>query len=252
MSLGDINMKIIIFGFGMIFGSFLGVIIDRLPLKRNISTGRSMCDTCQRPLKALDLIPVGSYILSKGKCRHCGSKLPLRYPLLEILTGFLYLLAFMRFNFEYQFFIAVILASLLIIITFIDIDHMIIFDRFHILIFILGIVEYMYYRDALASRLLGMVIIALPYLILAIITKGIGGGDVKLISSVGFLLKAPNTALAFFISTIVGAVYAVYVLLQKKMSGKDAIPFGPFLCIGIYIAYLYGTELIAFYFNLFI
>ena len=245
-------MKIIIFGLGLIFGSFLGVIIDRLPLKRNISTGRSMCDACQTPLSALDLVPVLSFLKSQGKCRHCGSKLSWRYPLLEVLTGFIYMIAYIKFGLEARFFIAIVLASLLIVIAFIDIDHMIIFDRFHILIFILGLTEYFIYRDALGSRLLAMIIIALPYLILAIITQGIGGGDVKLISSVGFLLKVPNTVLAFFISTIVGAIYAVFVLLQKKKSAKDAIPYGPFLCIGIYIAYLYGTEIIALYVNLFI
>ena len=244
-------MSGIIFVFGTIFGSFLGVVIDRLPAKRNIATGRSMCDNCHVLLGPLDLIPIFSFLRTKGRCAHCGTQLSLRYPLLEVLTGLAYMLCYMVFGLSFNFYIGLVLSSLLIVTAFIDIDTMFIYDRFHVLILLLGLVSVVYNPSLLRSGLLGMVIVSLPYLILAILTQGIGGGDVKLIAASGLLLGAPNTVLAFIISTLIGGVYAVYVLLSKKQDAKSAIPYGPFLCIGIFVAFLYGPNIIHSYLSLF-
>ena len=105
--------------------------------------------------------------------------------------------------------------------------------------------------ETIPTRLLGLVIVSIPYLLLALLTQGIGGGDVKLMAAAGLVLGAPNTVLAFVISTLIGGVYGIYVLISKKHGAKDPIPFGPFLCIGIFTAYLYGPAIINWYISLF-
>ncbi len=244
-------MNIIAFVLGTIFGSFLGVIIDRLPSGRNIATGRSQCDSCSKTLGPLDLIPIFSFLKSKARCAYCKSPLSWRYLHLELITGLAYLLVYLKTGIQIEFILGAILASLLIVIAYIDIDTIMIYDRFHVLILILGLCFWILDPGTLNSRLLGMVIVSIPYLILAIVTKGIGGGDVKLIAAAGFLLAWPNTLLAFILATLLGGVYGIYLLLSKKSSAKDAIPFGPYLCIGIFIAYLYGPMIINFYISLF-
>ncbi len=244
-------MNSLVFVLGLIFGSFLGVIIDRLPQERNIVAGRSMCDTCERSLEWIDLIPLVSFIMFKGRCRRCKTKLSYRYPLLELITGSAYLMAFHVFGLSYMSLVAMILASVLIVIAFIDIDTMIIYDRFHVILLALGAIVIALNPSSLKSGLLGIVIVSVPYLILAIVTQGIGGGDVKLIASAGLMLGASNTVLAFVLSTLVGGVYGVILILGKKVSAKDAIPFGPFLCIGIYTSLLYGDKIVSAYLSLF-
>lgn len=209
-----------------------------------------MCDTCQTYLGPADLIPFVSFIKTKGHCNHCQTKLSMRYLLLEGLTALAYWLVYMKTGLHIEFLIGASLASILIVIAFIDIDIMIIYDRFQFLIAAIGIILMIMDPTSFNSRLLGLVIVSVPYLILAILTQGIGGGDVKLIAVAGLVLGAWNTVLAFIISTLLGGVYGIWVLLSKKHSPQDAIPFGPYLCIGIFIAYLYGPSIIQFYISL--
>ena len=240
-------MQFVFFTLGSIFGSFLGVIIDRLPAKRNILTGRSECDSCHTLLKPLDLVPIFSFLLNKGRCRHCNSKLSPRYLYLEILTGFAYLLAYRQFLFSFDLIIALIFASLLIVIAFIDIDPMLIYDKFHLFIILLGLAQLFHDPSNWKNQLIGAIIISVPYLILALITQGIGGGDVKLSFSAGFLLGVPSVVVGFILAVILGGIHAVYLLKVKGVELKTAIPFGPYLCIGFFIAALYGPQIATWY-----
>lgn len=237
---------------GLVLGSFYGVVIDRLPANRNIATGRSECDNCHHELGALDLVPIFSFLIQKGRCRYCKTKLSWRYPLLEVLTSLTFLLSFMRFGLTLQTALACALASILIIITFIDIDTMIINDRFHVLIFLLGLIQLFILEGNFISSLVGTVIVSVPLLIIALITKGMGGGDIKLMASSGFLLGATNIVVAFFIGVIIGGLYGIFALALKSKGLKSEIPFGPYLCFGIFCAYLIGTELVSMYLSLFI
>ena len=244
-------MKFMIFMLGMLIGSFLGVVIDRLPAGRNIAVGRSECDNCHTQLRPLDLIPIVSFALSQGQCRHCRTRLSLRYPLIEVLTGFAFLMVYNNNGSVFEVMIGFSLASVLIVVAMIDFDTMYIYDRFHIILLLLGIVLIANDPSSIKMRLLGTVIVSIPYLILAIITQGIGGGDVKLIAAAGLVLGAPNTVVAFIISTLLGGIVAVYIVLFNKKKAKDAIPFGPYLCIGIFTAFLFGNQIINYYINLF-
>ncbi len=237
----------LVFIFGLIMGSFLGVIIDRLPRKESIATGRSRCETCNRNLSALELIPLVSYFIQGGKCKSCKTKLSLRYPLLEILTAISYLLVYTKFNLSTQTVFALIFTSILIIIAFIDIDTLMIYDRFHFLILILALIEAVIFKKNIFHLVIASLIIALPLYIVAIITGGIGGGDIKLMFASGFLLGITNILVAFVIAVVLGGSYGIVTLLNKKHNRKDAIPFGPFLCMGLYFAMLYGTQLSSWY-----
>jgi len=242
---------LIIFIIGTFFGSFFNVVIYRLPIKKSIVYGSSSCTSCNTPIKPYDLIPVLSYLGLRGKCRHCGASISIRYPLIELLTGITYLLLYLQFDLTTSFFIGLPLVSLLIIIAMIDFDTMEIMDRFHIMILILALIT-IYFSDlSIYSHIAGFFIISVPLFIVALITGGLGGGDIKLIAVAGLLLGLSSTLVAFMIASITGGLIALYLLIFKKESRKAAIAFGPYLCIGIYVAYLYGPEIISWYVSLF-
>ena len=238
---------IFIFVFGLIMGSFLGVIIDRLPRGESIAKGRSRCEYCDRNLSATELIPILSYVMQKGKCKNCQTKLSLRYPLLEILTGIAYLLSYLKFGLTLKLVFALSFTSILIIITFIDIDTMMIHDRFHVLIILLGILEAIIYKKNILNLVIAAFIISLPLYVVAVVTGGMGGGDIKLMFASGLFLGIKRIIVSFVIASIVGGVYAIYTLIAKNHNRKDAIPFGPFLCIGLFISMLYGAQISAWY-----
>ena len=241
---------IVVFVFGLIFGSFLGVVIDRLPKGESIVFGRSHCNVCQRDLSAPELIPVLSYFIQGGKCKQCHTKLSLRYPLLEILTALAYLFAYLHFGMGIEFVFSLIFTSILIIIAFIDLDTMIIYDRFHVLILMLGFIEAFIFKKNFLHLILASFVVSVPLLIVALVTGGMGGGDIKLMFVSGFYLGVRRILVGFIVSVIVGGSYGIYTLVTKKHSGKDAIPFGPFLCLGLYVSMLYGIQISTWYLSL--
>lgn len=238
---------------GSIFGSFYNVVIYRLPRKESIVVGSSHCTNCQAKIKSYDLIPIASYLLLGGKCRQCNQSISIRYLLIELLTGISFLLTYLRFGLTPSTLIGLILVSLLIIIAMIDIDTMEIYDRFQIMILLLAI-PYMIWisPNPFISHVIGFFIISIPFYVIAIITNGIGGGDIKLIAIAGLLLGWQSTLVTFFISSLLGGFVAIFLLITKKQEKQSLIAFGPYLCIGIFISYLYGYQLIEWYINLII
>lgn len=242
---------LLVFIFGTILGSFFNVVIYRLPKKESIVIEPSHCTQCGQKIKPYDLIPILSYGLLKGRCRHCGAKISIRYPLVELLTGLSFLLVYLRFGFQFEFFIGLILTSILIIITMIDIDTMEINDRFQIMILMLAIITIFTQDVNILEHLIGFFIISVPFFIIALITEGLGGGDIKLVAIAGLLLGYKRIFVAFLIAALIGGVYAIYLLTLKGQSQKKAIAFGPYLCIGIYLGYLYGYQILEWYLSLF-
>ena len=238
---------------GSIFGSFYNVVIYRLPRKESIVVGSSHCTNCQTKIKSYDLIPVVSYLILGGKCRQCNQPISARYPLIELLTGISFLLTYLRFGLTSTTLIGLFLVSVLIIIAMIDIDTMEIYDRFQIMILLLAI-PYMIWisPNPFISHVIGFFIISIPFYVIAIITNGIGGGDIKLIAIAGLLLGWQSTLVTFFISSLLGGFVAILLLITKKQEKQSLIAFGPYLCIGIFISYLYGHQLIEWYINLII
>ncbi|MBV1708374.1 MAG: prepilin peptidase [Erysipelothrix sp.] len=245
----ELYISTVIFILGTIFGSFLNVVIYRLPQKESIIVGRSHCPKCQQMIPPSGLIPIVSYVFLSGKCKDCKASISIRYPLIEGLTGILFLISYLTFGISVQLLIALPLAMILIVIAMIDIDTLEIYDRFQVMLFILALINLIISPLPWIDHVIGFFIISTPFYIIALVTNGMGGGDIKLIAIAGFLLGYQATLVTFFISTLTGSLWAFYLLIIKKSGRKTQLPFGPFLCIGIYIAYHYSDVITQTYLN---
>lgn len=245
-------MILLVFLFGLTIGSFLNVCIYRIPKGESISFPPSHCMGCGTRLKSFDLIPVLSYLLAKGKCRYCGDKISLQYPIIEILNAFIYFLLFYKFGLSLLFIKYSILCSVLLVISIIDYNHKIIPNSINLFLLLYGIIFSIidFSFNNLTSNLLGLFIGGGLFLLIAIITKGaMGGGDIKLVAVLGLLFGLKKILLIIFLSFIMGAIISILLLLFKIKKRKDYIPFGPFICIGGLITIIYGNNIIEWYLN---
>ena len=245
---------IIIFILGLVIGSFSNVCIYRIPKNESIIFPASHCTSCQAPIKAMDNIPLLSYFLLKGKCRNCGENISIRYPIVEFLTGVVYILIFLIYGRSLQTFIYAILSSALIIISFIDLDEQIIPDEISLSGIVLGFlisffVPYISYFNSLLGILTGGGIIFLIALAgLAIFKKeAMGGGDVKLAAMIGAFIGWRYIILSLFIGFFIGAVTGIVLILSKVKNKDDIIPFGPFIVLGSILTILWGKNLLSWY-----
>ena len=227
-------LYVLIFIFGLIIGSFLNACISRIPRGESIAAPPSHCESCNRRLSPLDLIPVFSWLFLQGKCRYCNTQISIKYPLIELLTGVLFVIIFLGAGLSNQFLPSLFLTSLLIIISFIDLEYYLIPNKVIVTGFVLGIVfhiviPYLPWLDILLGFLVGGGILYL----LAIASKGgMGGGDIKLAALIGFYQGLQGVLLSLFIGSFIGGTIGILLILTKIKSRKDPIPFGPFLSIG--------------------
>ena len=255
----EIFISIYIFIIGIIFGSFFNVCIYRIPEKQSISNPPSHCPNCNTRLKPRDLIPIFSYLLSGRKCRYCKEKISSRYAIVELLTGILFLIVFNKFYLDISAVYYLVLTSILIIITFIDIDHYIIPDGLLIVGSIFAIVFNIIFKIiTIKESLLGAIIcgggvLAIVYLIEFIVKKEVmGGGDIKLFAMIGLFLGIKNSLLSALISVYVGAIFGVIMIICSKIKKSEfnsMIPYGPFISIATFIVMLYGDNIINWYMN---
>lgn len=253
----EIFISIYIFIIGIIFGSFFNVCIYRIPEKQSISNPPSHCPNCNTRLKPRDLIPIFSYLLSGRKCRYCKEKISSRYAIVELLTGILFLIVFNKFYLDISTVYYLVLTSILIIITFIDIDHYIIPDGLLIIGSIFAIVFNIIFKTiTIKESLLGAIIcgggvLAIVYLIEFIVKKEVmGGGDIKLFAMIGLFLGIKNSLLSALISVYVGAIFGVIMIICSKIKKSEfnsMIPYGPFISIATLIVMLYGDNIINWY-----
>lgn len=264
-----------IFFIGLFFGSFLNVLIDRLPRNEKI-TGRSYCENCKKTLAWKDLIPVISFVYLRGKCRYCKKTLSYQYPILEILTGALFVFTFnfslngsvLSFNYSYlnivitEFFIFSLFyylftVSSFIVIFFADLKYGIIPDK---MLFPAVLVAFVYLLASpflsqtsfqglmhpIVINFLSAIGAFLFFLAIFILTrgKGMGFGDVKLAFLLGLILGFPGTPLALYIAFLTGGLVGIILILWKKKSLKLAVPFGPFLIIGALISFFFSENII--------
>ncbi len=253
-------LSTVFFVLGMVYGSFLSVLIPRLKHQSpGIVFGRSFCPKCHHQLGLKDLIPLLSFLLLKGKCRYCQSKVSLSYPLLELFTGLIFLLLYLKFfaieNQIITLIIYQIYALVLIFIFFYDLWYFEIND--YILIpAIISALIISFFSFPLIPRvsdaLLGALIPLSFFLLQIIISKGtwIGGGDLRIGAFMGLILGWQKTAAALIISYLIGGIFSLVIILLQKAKLKSAIPFGPFLVSGTLIAILWGENLIHWYINL--
>ncbi|MEI6608237.1 MAG: prepilin peptidase [Deltaproteobacteria bacterium] len=240
------------FIFGAVVGSFLNVCIFRIPAKASIIKPLSQCPHCHHPVRFYDNIPLISYIVLRGKCRDCGGKISWRYPVVELITAILSLLLFLRFGLTFNFLIFFVFTAVLIVITFIDLDHQIIPDVltlpgipifFLAAIFLVKNPWKVPWMEALIGLLIGGGMLFTIAYIYQLITKreGMGGGDIKLLAMIGGFLGWKSLIFILLVSSFSGAIVGIAAMVIQKKDMKYAIPFGPFLSAAA-IAYLFWGD----------
>ncbi len=237
-----------VFVFGAVIGSFLNVCIFRLPANASIVRPLSQCPHCHSPIRFYDNIPLISYLILQGKCRDCAGKISWRYPMVEFITALLAVLLFAEFHFTLNFLIFFIFTAVLIVITFIDLDHQIIPDVLTLpgipVFFLLAVfVVQIPWMEAAIGLLIGggvLLAIALAY---EFITKreGMGGGDIKLLAMIGGFLGWKSLIFILLFSSLLGAIVGIAAMMIKKQDMKYAVPFGPFLSAAA-VAYLFWGD----------
>jgi len=237
-----------VFIFGAVVGSFLNVCIFRLPAKTSIIKPLSQCPHCHHPIRFYDNIPIISFIVLRGKCRDCDGKISWRYPLVELITAVLSLLLFLQFGLTLRFLIFFIFTAVLIVITFIDLDHQIIPDVLTLpgipIFFLLAIfVVKIPWLEALIGLLIGGGVLFAIAFVYELLTKreGMGGGDVKLLAMIGGFLGWKSLIFILLFSSFSGAIAGITAMIIKKQDMKYAVPFGPFLSAAA-VAYLFWGD----------
>ena len=248
-----------VFLFGAMVGSFLNVCIHRLPRDESIVRPRSKCPGCQNQIAWYDNVPVLSYLLLRGRCRSCGTKVSAVYPLVETLTGALAAALLYRFGPGPDGAIYFAFAAALVVITFIDLEFQIIPDVISIPGIPIGWVcaflalEQVTLVDSLLGALLGGGILYAVASGYYFFTKreGMGGGDVKLLAMIGAFLGWKSVLFTLFAASLVGSVIGLLAAWRSGDGGKYAIPFGPFLAAGALVYVFWGQEILACYFGRF-
>lgn len=246
-----------IFIFGLCVGSFMNVCIYRLPTAKSIvKPSRSFCPNCNNMIRYYDNIPVLSYILLKGRCRHCNEPISFRYPMVEIISGLMTVAVVLKYGLSSQSFIYFFFISSLIVITFIDIDHRIIPDIITLPGIVIGLAASFFLPQiSFKTSIIGMLagggsLFAVAWGYNLITGKdGMGGGDIKLLAMMGTMVGWKGILFIIFVSSAVGTLVGITVMLIQGKNMKFAIPFGPFLSLGAITYVFFGRQIIYWYLN---
>jgi leader peptidase (prepilin peptidase)/N-methyltransferase len=235
--------------FGLVIGSFLNVVIARLPEGRSVWGPRSACLGCGTPIAWYDNIPIVSFAMLGGRCRACGMTISPRYPIVEATTGLLFALAYVVLGPTPTFLVAIPLLAALVAITAIDLSHQIIPDVITLPGIVVGLVANLVIgRVTWLESLLGVVVGGgIFFVIILASSGGMGGGDMKLGAMLGAFLGWKLGLLALLLGVLSGGIVALCLLLIGRKGRKEAIPFGPFLALGGAVTYLWGEPLLAWY-----
>jgi len=262
--------------FGAVVGSFLNVVIHRLPAGESVVFPGSHCPRCGAPIRAWDNVPVLGWIALRGRCRDCREPIAARYPLVELANALLWAALALRFGLGFQLFAYAAFCSALLAITLIDVDHWIIPDAITLPGIAVGLAASFFlphrhslladllqhrlgldrlpgflasagFWDSFAALLLGG---GLFYLVAVVSRGGMGGGDIKLTAMMGAFLGMRDLGVAVFIGLLAGSAVGIALMIAGRKTRKDAIPFGPFLALGGICAVFWGRGLVDWYLNL--
>ncbi len=242
---------------GLALGSFMNVCIYRIPLEKSIISPSSSCPNCGKKIRFYDNIPLISYLLLLGRCRHCHHPISWRYPAVEAITGLLSLALFIRYGLSLQYLLSLLFATTLVTISFIDLDHQIIPDVLSIpgivaglaAAFIPGNVSWF---DSIIGIIGGGGTLFLVGLIYEKLTgkQGMGGGDVKLLAMIGAWMGWRSLPFVLLVSSLTGAIIGSVFLLAAGKGYRVRIPFGPFLSLGALFYIFFGPQLTNWYISL--
>ena len=248
-----IYYAIVFFIFGLLFGSFYNVVAYRIPKKESIVFPSSHCTTCGHKLTALELIPVISFLIQGGKCKHCGEKVSWFYTIFELLTGILFMLSYLIFGMSIELVISLIFVSICDITIISDYKYMVILDEV-LLIGGIGIIICLFINNGISNNSF-VIIKALKetginllhglgtFLTMYLIKKAgdfifkkesMGGGDIKLMAIFGLVLGYVNSLLSIALASFIGLPVTLFLMKAKK---GEEVPFGPFLVVGALIIF---------------
>jgi leader peptidase (prepilin peptidase)/N-methyltransferase len=246
------------FLFGLALGSFLNVCIYRIPLKKSIVRPPSSCPNCGAGIRFYDNIPVISYVLLLGRCRHCRTPISLRYPLVELITGLLSVAIFMRFGLGPNYIFLFLFTAALIAIAFIDLQHKIIPDVISLPGILAGL-AFSFFPSAGISPLDALIGVVggggFLFLVGTAFEKmtgreGMGGGDVKLLAMIGAWMGWKALPYIILISSLSGAVIGGVSLAISRQGVRSRIPFGPFLALGALVFLFFGDDVALWFYRL--
>jgi leader peptidase (prepilin peptidase) / N-methyltransferase len=235
---------IVAFILGTVIGSFLNVCISRIPEDVSIVYPPSHCPECKKKLDAHDLIPLISFLLLKGSCRHCGKPISLRYPIVELTTAVILSLLLVKFGITLGFLLMSVYFILLVVISFIDIERLLIPD----LLVIIGIFTGIIYSISKNSIIDSLIAISATFVLMYALElcsrmimkkEALGDGDIKLAIMMASLLGLTSTIHAVFVASVLGLVVAALLISTKKTKREDYIPFAPFLALGAFLVVLF-------------
>lgn len=243
----ELFFYVMVFIYGILTGSFINVCIYRIPKKENIIMTRSHCMHCGYPLKWYDLVPVFSYMVLRGRCRMCRTKIPLQYPIVEVLNGILWLAVFYFNGISISSVLYCALTSALLVLSVIDYRTFEIPIGINIFIFLIGIVRVISDYYNWYHYIIGMIAVSAFLLLVYALTKGggIGGGDIKLMAAAGLILGWQLIILSFLLGCVIGSV--IHLIRMKVSHAEHVLAMGPYLAAGIYIAVLFGNSMIQWY-----
>lgn len=245
---------VLIFILGLIVGSFSNVCIYRIPRNESIIYPASHCPKCRSNISPKDNIPLLSYVLLKGRCRNCKSKIFIQYPIVELITGLIYLIIYLIYGVCIQTLIYIVLASALIVVAFIDLNEQIVPDVISLPGIVIGFiisffVPYISFLNSGLGVVAGGGIILIIGLAGSVIFKkeAMGGGDVKLAAMIGAFLGWRYIVISLFLGFFLGALAGIFLIISKIKSREDVVPFGPFIVLGSFITLLWGEKILRWY-----
>jgi leader peptidase (prepilin peptidase)/N-methyltransferase len=254
-----LDIELLIFIIGSIVGSFLNVCIYRIPKNISLIKPGSHCPNCKKPIPIYYNIPVISWILLKGKCGNCKTRISLRYPLVELLSGLLTLATFLHFGFSGEFFIFTTFIYFLIVISFIDLDTQLILNKLLVLLLIAGITLNLVFKvipwpDALLGVIAGGSLMLLVSLLGKIVFKkeSLGMGDVKLAAVAGFFLGWKMILFATFFSFFFSLPILIVLMATGKLKFGQYVPLGPFLALALITFVYWGQIIVEWYCKMFV
>ena len=239
---------------GLVLGSFLNVVIYRLPRGLSLIHPGSHCPSCENPIRFYDNIPLVSFVVLRGRCRRCGSRIGWRYPFVEVLTGLCFVALFLRYGWTAQMAAYGVLMLFLIPISFIDLDKGLILNKLTIPGFILGVclvlgLQIENWKDVLLGVLggggIGWLIGRLGKLLFR--KESLGMGDIKLLVMIGVYVGFPEIGICLFLGVLVAAVVMCWGMVFRKFRLGDTIPFGPFIALGTLVFLLWGESILDWY-----
>lgn len=239
--------------YGLLIGSFLNVVVYRLPLGIGLVRGRSFCPSCEHALGPADLVPVFSYLVLGGKCRYCSARISVRYLLVEVLTGVLFGLVAWVYGWSLLALGWLVVVACLVCVGLIDWDHQVIPDRFSVMIALVGVLFVVLGEMSWLEAGLGVLSVGGPLLLIALVSRGkaMGGGDIKLMAAIGLCFGWERTLLALFVGSLLGSVFSLIQIQRKRVAFGEPVAFGPFLVMGIFVSLFVGSSILDFYWGLF-